>query len=111
MTTEKEILSDITVHMKYARYQEELQRRETWVEIVQRNMDMHIKKYPDLEKEIRDVYDNFVITKKVLPSMRSMQFGGKPIEISPNRVYNCAYLPIDSIVSCRKYVSFIGEQV
>ena len=27
--------------------------------------------------------------------MRSLQFGGKPIEISPNRVYNCAYLPID----------------
>ena len=99
MTTEKEILSDITVHMKYARYQEELQRRETWTEIVKRNMDMHIKKYPDLEEEIVNVYDNFVITKKVLPSMRSMQFGGKPIEISPNRVYNCAYLPIDSIVS------------
>ena len=99
MTTEKEILSDITVHMKYARYQEELQRRETWTEIVKRNMDMHIKKYPDLEEEIVNVYDNFVITKKVLPSMRSMQFGGKPIEISPNRVYNWAYLPIDSIVS------------
>jgi ribonucleoside-diphosphate reductase alpha chain len=29
--------------------------------------------------------------------MRSLQFGGKPIEISPNRVYNCAYLPIDSL--------------
>ena len=27
--------------------------------------------------------------------MRSMQFAGKPIEISPNRIYNCAYLPID----------------
>ena len=35
--------------------------------------------------------------KKVLPSMRSMQFGGKPIEISPNRIYNCAYLPIDHL--------------
>ena len=41
----------------------------------------------------------FVYEKKVLPSMRSLQFGGKPIEISPNRVYNCAYLPIDSIES------------
>ena len=29
--------------------------------------------------------------------MRSLQFGGKPIEISPNRVYNCAYLPIDHV--------------
>jgi ribonucleoside-diphosphate reductase alpha chain len=38
-----------------------------------------------------------VYTKKVLPSMRSMQFGGKPIEISPNRIYNCAYLPIDHL--------------
>jgi ribonucleoside-diphosphate reductase alpha chain len=27
--------------------------------------------------------------------MRSLQFGGKSIEISPNRIYNCAYLPID----------------
>ena len=28
--------------------------------------------------------------------MRSMQFAGKSIEISPNRVYNCAFLPIDN---------------
>jgi len=99
MNTEQQILSDITVHMKYARYQEEVQRRETWTEIVKRNKNMHIKKYPELSEEIEEVYNNFVITKKVLPSMRSMQFGGKPIEISPNRVYNCAYLPIDSITS------------
>jgi len=40
-----------------------------------------------------------VYDKKVLPSMRSMQFGGKPIEISPNRIYNCAYLPVDHVDS------------
>ncbi len=40
-----------------------------------------------------------VYDKKVLPSMRSLQFGGKPIEISPNRVYNCAYMPIDHVDS------------
>tara|TARA_R100000951_G_scaffold18756_1_gene15331 strand:- start:2228 stop:4084 length:1857 start_codon:yes stop_codon:yes gene_type:complete len=99
MNTEQEILSDITVHMKYAKYQEELQRRETWEEIVSRNRNMHIKSYPSLEEEIVNVYDKFVLTKKVLPSMRSMQFGGKPIEISPNRVYNCAYMPIDSYLA------------
>ena len=27
--------------------------------------------------------------------MRSMQFAGKPIEISPNRIFNCAYAPVD----------------
>jgi ribonucleoside-triphosphate reductase (thioredoxin) len=93
-----EILSDITVHMKYAKYNPELQRRETWVELCDRNMDMHIKKYPNLEKIITNAY-NFVKSKKILPSMRSMQFAGKPIELSPNRIYNCAYMPIDNIAA------------
>ena len=31
--------------------------------------------------------------------MRSMQFGGKPIEVAPNRIYNCAYMPIDHLAS------------
>lgn len=88
------ILSEITVYMKYAKYKPELKRRETWQELVTRNMDMHIKTYPQLEKEIRENY-KFVYDKKVLPSMRSMQFAGKPIEISPNRIYNCAFAPID----------------
>ena len=88
------ILSEITVHMKYAKFVPELQRRETWHELVTRNMEMHIRKFPNLEQEIRDAY-KLVYDKKVLPSMRSLQFAGKPIEISPNRIYNCAYLPID----------------
>jgi ribonucleoside-triphosphate reductase len=94
MDISTKILSDITVYMKYAKYIPELQRRETWEELVTRNMDMHIKKYPKLEDEIRSAY-KFVYGKKVLPSMRSMQFAGKPIEISPNRIYNCAYAPAD----------------
>jgi ribonucleoside-diphosphate reductase alpha chain len=88
------ILSDITVYMKYAKYIPELNRRETWQELVTRNKNMHIKKFPTLKQEIENVY-KLVYDKKVLPSMRSLQFGGKPIEISPNRVYNCAYVPVD----------------
>jgi ribonucleoside-diphosphate reductase alpha chain len=57
---------------------------------------MHIKKYPQLAKEIEDVY-RLVYDKKILPSMRSLQFAGKPIELSPNRIYNCCYLPIDDV--------------
>jgi ribonucleoside-triphosphate reductase len=88
------ILSDITVYMKYAKYRPELKRRETWKELVKRNMDMHIKTYPNLKEEIKEVY-KFVLNKKILPSMRSMQFAGKPIELSPNRIYNCAFAPAD----------------
>tara|TARA_R110000803_G_scaffold75444_1_gene139812 strand:- start:398 stop:2260 length:1863 start_codon:yes stop_codon:yes gene_type:complete len=96
MEISNKILSEITVYMKYAKYIPELNRRESWEELVTRNKLMHIKKYPQLNEEIEEVY-KFVYDKKVLPSMRSLQFGGKSISISPNRVYNCAYLPIDSI--------------
>ena len=96
MDASQKILSDLTVYMKYAKFTPELERRETWKELVTRNMNMHIKKFPQLAGEIVEVY-KYVYDKKVLPSMRSMQFGGKPIEISPNRIYNCAYLPIDHL--------------
>ena len=94
MDISQKILSDITVYMKYAKFVPELNRRETWEELVTRNKEMHQKKYPQIKEEIENVY-KMVYDKKILPSMRSLQFGGKPIEISPNRVYNCAYLPID----------------
>ena len=90
------IMSDITVFSKYAKYDKSKKRRETWEEICLRNRDMHLKKYPQLSSEIIDVYNDFIIPKKVLPSMRSMQFAGKPIEVSPNRIFNCAYGPADN---------------
>ena len=105
MEISNKILSDITVYMKYAKYIPELNRRETWEELVTRNKNMHIKKYPDLTESIEEAY-KLVYEKKVLPSMRSLQFGGKPIEISPNRVYNCAYLPIDS-TECFHEIMFL----
>lgn len=98
MELSSKILSDITVYMKYARYLKEEKRRETWEELVTRNKNMHLKKYPQLEEEIKNAYQ-YVYDKKILPSMRSMQFGGKPIEVAPNRIYNCAYLPIDDELS------------
>jgi ribonucleoside-diphosphate reductase alpha chain len=94
MELASEILSDITVFMKYAKYIDDLGRREAWRELVSRNKEMHIKKFPYMKEEIEIAYKP-VYAKKILPSMRSMQFGGKPIEISPNRVYNCGYLPMD----------------
>ena len=96
MELNNKILSDVTVFNKYAKYIDEKERRETWEELVTRNMEMHIRQYPDFEQEIRDAYV-FVYSKKVLPSMRSLQFSGRPIELAHNRIYNCAYMPIDHI--------------
>ena len=90
----QKILSDIVVYNKYAKYNSKKQRRETWKEIVTRNKEMHLEKFPQLKKEIEEAY-KFVYDKKVLPSMRSLQFAGKPIDINNSRIFNCSFLPID----------------
>ena len=94
MNISQKILSDIVVYNKYAKYIPGLKRRETWNELVTRNKEMHQEKFPQLKEEIEDVY-KLVYDKKVLPSMRSLQFAGKPIEINNSRIFNCSYLPID----------------
>ena len=96
LTKSNKILNEITVFNKYAKYREDKGRRETWEELVTRNKEMHQRSYPKLKKEIEEVYKH-VYAKRVLPSMRSLQFGGRPIEVANNRIYNCAFLPIDHI--------------
>ena len=96
MTREKEILSSLIVFSKYAKFRTNLKRRETWNEIVNRYVEMLCKKYPTLSKEIANNAE-YIREKKILPSMRSLQFAGAAMEINNSRGYNCCYLPIDSI--------------
>jgi len=88
------ILSDVVVYNKYAKYLETEQRRETFQEICDRYENMMVKKYPALKDEIITKM-HYVRDKKILPSMRAMQFAGPAIEKSDSRIYNCAYLPLD----------------
>ena len=91
-----EALSSITVFSKYAKYLPEQKRRETWDEIVTRYEKMMIKKYPKLEEAIlRSAV--LIRNKKVLPSMRALQFAGPAMEVNNARGYNCAYHPVDTI--------------
>lgn len=87
---------------KYARYDEKHQRRETWLEAVRRVEKMHMKKYSSLPakdlEEIAWAFDQ-VREKNIVPSMRSMQFGGKPIETQNTRMFNCSVRHVDSIRS------------
>ena len=94
MNVTQGILSEITTYMKYSKYVPELKRRETWSELVTRNKLMHQEKFPQLKDEIEEAY-KLVYDKKVLPSMRSLQFAGKPIELNNARIFNCSFLPID----------------
>lgn len=98
LSVEQSILSDITVFGKYAKYDATKERRETWDEITSRYQKMLTDKYPQLADEI-DENVAFIRAKEVLPSMRSLQFAGKPIALNNSRIYNCAYLPIDDIAA------------
>jgi len=96
-------ISNFIFTNKYARFNEFLGRRETWEECIDRVMSMHLSKFKKkLSKEdlseIKWAFDQ-VKQKNVVPSMRSMQFGGKAIEAHNSRIFNCSVRHIDSIRS------------
>ena len=87
-----EEMANFTFTTKYARYDEKKGRRETWDETVHRVEKMHLKKFHNLsEKDKGDIKKAFdmVREKKITPSMRSMQFGGKAVEAHNGRIFNC----------------------
>jgi len=97
-----EELSNFMFVSKYSRYNEHKKRRETWDEAVDRSLKMHLNQFfyleePDKEK-IKWAFD-MVRQKRVVPSMRSLQFGGRAIEKTSCKIYNCSVRHVDSIRS------------
>lgn len=91
---------EFIIHTKYARHIPELERRETFDEILTRLWAMHAEKIDSLVAEgpERDAAKlkliaaiNGIRNLEVLPSMRSLQFAGPAIDKNPSRIYNCAY--------------------
>lgn len=93
--TPSSILSDVIHYMKYAKYLPELKRRETFLETIQRNKEMHQNRFPFLADKIEEIYEKQVKTKTILPAMRSLQFAGKAIEKNNVRIFNCSFAPIN----------------
>lgn len=98
MNTPDRILSDVVVFNKYAKYLDDRKRRETYNEIVDRYLQMMVRKYPDLRDEILSSGE-YIRERKILPSMRAFQFAGQAIEKNNFRQYNCCYLPIDDVLA------------
>jgi ribonucleoside-diphosphate reductase alpha chain len=84
----------VVVFNKYAKYLPQQKRRETYNEIIVRYLQMMVDKYPDLANDIMN-HGQLIFDKKVLPSMRALQFAGPAIQKNEARIYNCCYLPID----------------
>lgn len=96
-TVMKELLSNTVIHEKYSKTINNGTDKESYEELIERNQQMHIKRFPSLKEQIKTAYTEFVLTKRVLPSMRSLQFAGKGIEKRHSRIYNCAYSPVRDI--------------
>lgn len=90
------LIQDYLTAAKYARYNKDYSRRETWDELTDRVKSMHLKHFAnfDLYDDITNAF-NAVKNKHVLPSMRSLQFGGEAIEVNNARLFNCSFTHID----------------
>lgn len=96
MTPSNKLLSDIVAFRTYAKFLSHAGRRESLEETINRNMIMHLDKFPKLSKDIVSAYKQ-VHELKVMPSMRALQFSGQAIIKNHARQYNCSYAPINDI--------------
>ena len=84
---------------KYARFRDDLGRRETWAETVQRYIDF-MKNQTGLDdpKLFAELYDA-ILNLEVMPSMRAMMTAGPALERDNVAGFNCSYLPINHLRS------------
>lgn len=90
MNKSNRLLSELVAYRTYAKYLAPLNRRETLTETINRNMIMHLDKFPKLSRDIIKAYKQ-VHDLKVMPSMRSLQFGGEAITRNNVRLFNCSF--------------------
>ena len=98
----------------YSRWVEELQRRETWTETVDRYIsfieDERGEKIPTkVIKKIREKITNL----EVMPSMRALWSAGEAARRDNTCMYNCSFLAADSIASFSEclYILMCGTGV
>ena len=85
---------------KYSRFDYDLGRRETWLETVQRSVD-YLRELSEnrLAEDDYQRIHNGILDMKVMPSMRLLAMAGDPARRNNVAIYNCSYLPVDSIDS------------
>jgi ribonucleoside-diphosphate reductase alpha chain len=90
------LLSAIVAFRTYAKFVPHLGRRESLAESINRNMNMHLDRFPKLSSDITKAY-NYVHDLKVMPSMRALQFSGEAILKNHARQYNCSFTNVDNV--------------
>jgi len=102
---------------RYARYLDKEKRRETWPETVRRYFDFFeeylAEKHGYDMKPLRPALEQAVLDRKIMPSMRGLMTAGPALKRDDAAIYNCAYLPIDSLRSLDEtlYTLMLGTGV
>jgi ribonucleoside-diphosphate reductase alpha chain len=115
---------------RYARWRDDIGRRETWEETVQRLIEYYRNICDDIyqtpkgyisgqfEREFAEL-EAAIVNMEVMPSMRAMMTAGPALDRCNVGAYNCAYLPVDSprsfdeamyILMCGTGVGFSVEE-
>ena len=107
------------IHLsKYARWRDDLGRRETWNETVQRYIDFWVKRKLISEDE-SELLGNSILNLEVMPSMRALMTAGKALDRDELAGYNCSFTHIDNpkkfdeilyILACGTGVGFSVER-
>ena len=82
---------------RYARFQDDKGRRESWEETVTRFVDYIFTRTPAITENTKLKAELFTSIKnlELMPSMRAMMTAGKSADRDNTCVYNCSYLPVD----------------
>ena len=86
---------------RYARWKEDEQRRETWMETVERYFDYMSKHLEEkhnytMPDDLRGELEVAVLDQDIMPSMRALMTAGPALDRCHVGGYNCSYVPVDS---------------
>jgi ribonucleoside-triphosphate reductase (thioredoxin) len=93
MNKSNKFLSELVAYRTYAKHLSAFNRRESLEETLNRNLGMYLEKYPKLSRDIIKAFKQ-VHDFNVMPSMRSLQFGGDAIFRNNVRIFNCSFANI-----------------
>ena len=79
---------------RYARWLEKENRRESWLETVERYMNNVVRPKIGDDTYVNQIRDA-ILNLEVMPSMRAMMTAGPALERDNTAGYNCSYLPVD----------------
>ena len=80
---------------RYARWQEDKHRRETWEETVKRYFVFFEQHLGNKAKKDRKELEEAVLNLKIMPSMRALMTAGEALHRDNVAGYNCAYLAVN----------------